>query len=229
MAGKLMAVVMATVAALMLSAAAQGTNGSDHAPATLTVGEQGDGCPSPDFRHIQDAVDAAAAGDTIVICPGTYVEGAGMPNTTALKITKDLTLRGAGADQVTIEPKSVGEMRIAADAPNLRNGHGVIVAVFGAKSDPITVNISGVTVDANGVYATAGIVYIDAQGTISRSRVTGLDIDESANGYTVPGGFRSNQWGIGIAAVTRVEPLPNAKPKPIPVRTLTIDHTRVDR
>ena len=73
-----------------------------------------------------------------------------------LTIHKDLTLRGAGADQVTIEPRSVGEKRIAADNPDLRDGLGVIVAVIGGKNNPVTVNISGVTVDANGVDATAG-------------------------------------------------------------------------
>jgi len=90
------------------------------------------------------------------------------------------------------------------------------------------VNISGVTVDANGVDATAGIVYVDAEGSISRSHLTGLDIDESANGYAVPGGFRNNAFGIGIADVTRVNPNTGNR-APIAPRTLTIDHTRVDR
>ena len=80
-----------------------------------------------------------------------------------LTISKDLTLRGAGADQVTIEPRRVGDNRIAADEPDLRDGRGVIIAVVGSKTNPVTVNISGVTVDANGVAATAGIVYIDGR------------------------------------------------------------------
>ena len=75
----------------------------------------------------------------------------------------------------------------------------MIIAAVGNKTDPVTVNISGVTLDANGVAVTAGIVYIDGQGTISRSHVTGLAIDESKNGYTVPGGFRNGPFGIGIA------------------------------
>jgi Zinc carboxypeptidase len=198
------------------------------APATLTVGKRSDTCPAPSYLRIRNAIRAAHASDTIAICPGTYAEGPGTPNSSVLTITKNLTLRGAGADQVTIEPRSVGAKRIASDHPNLRSGKGVIIAVVGHKKSPVTVNISGVTVDANGVYATAGIVYVDGQGAVSRVHVTGLDIDESANGYTVPGGFRSNPFGIGIAHVTRVKP-PKNKPKTIPVRTLTIDHTRVDR
>ncbi len=49
-------------------------------------------------------------------------KGPGTPGTSVLTIHKDLTLRGAGADQVTIEPRSVGEKRIAEDNPDIRNG-----------------------------------------------------------------------------------------------------------
>ena len=222
MARKLAVVLVAALATLMTTAAAKGSH-----PKTLTVGQQSASCPNPGYERIGDAIEDAAPGDTIAICPGTYAEGPGTPGTSVLTIHKDLTLRGAGADQVTIEPRSVGEKRIAADNPDLRDGLGVIVAVIGGKNNPVTVNISGVTVDANGVDATAGIVYIDAEGSISRSHVTGLVTDEGKNGYTVPGGFRNGPFGIGIADVTRVKPNPGNRP-PIPPRTLTIDHTRVD-
>jgi hypothetical protein len=77
------------------------------------------------------------------------------------------------------------------------------------------------------VYATAGVVFVDAQGSLNRSRVTGLALDESPNGYTVPGGFRSNAFGVGVAMVTRAKP-DDIKAKTPLTRTLTIDHTRVD-
>ncbi len=222
MARKLAVVLVAALATLITSAAAQGSH-----PKTLTVGQQSASCPNPGYQRIGDAIEDAAPGDTIAICPGTYAEGPGTPGTSVLTIHKDLTLRGAGADQVTIEPTSVGEKRIAADNPDLRDGLGVIVAVIGGKNNPVTVNISGVTIDGNGVDVTTGIVYIDAEGSISRSHVTGLVTDEGKNGYTVPGGFRNGPFGIGIADVTRVKPNPGNRP-PIPPRTLTIDHTRVD-
>ncbi len=222
MARKLAVVLVAALATLMTTAAAKGSH-----PKTLTVGQQSASCPNPGYERIGDAIEDAAPGDTIAICPGTYAEGPGTPGTSVLTIHKDLTLRGAGADQVTIEPRSVGEKRMAADNPDLRDGLGVIVAVIGGKNNPVTVNISGVTVDANGVDTTAGIVYIDAAGSISRSHVTGLVTDEGKNGYTVPGGFRNGPFGIGIADVTRVKPNAGNRP-PIPPRTLTIDHTRVD-
>src|SRR5262249_44859057 len=113
--------------------------------------------------------------------------------------------------------------------PDLRNGKGVIIAVKGDRESPITADISGVTVDANGVDATAGVVFLDANGSFNRSLVTGLDLDESANGYTVPGGFRNNAFGIGIAAVTRARPPASGTQTSLPARTITIDHTRVER
>jgi hypothetical protein len=228
MAGKLLLVVVAALTALAVTAGASSGAASNNVASTLMVGKQSASCPNPGYLRIRDAIRDAAPGDTISICPGTYAEGPGTPGTSVLTINKDLTLRGAGAELVTIEPRRVDDNRIAADDPDLRDGRGVIIAAIGNKTDPVTVNISGVTVDANGVATTAGIVYIDGQGSITRSHVTGLAVDESANGYTVPGGFRNSAFGIGIADVTRVKPTP-AKPKPFPVRTLTIDHTRVDR
>ena len=223
MARKLVLVVVAALAALTVAASARGST----SPSTLDGRQAEPELSRPGYLRIRDAIRDAAPGDTVSICPGTYAEGPGTPGTSVLTISKDLTLRGAGADQVTIEPRQVDDNRIAADDPDLRDGRGVIIAVVGNKTEPVTVNISGVTVDANGVDATAGIVYIDGQGTVSRSHVTGLVTDESKNGYTVPGGFRNGPFGIGIADVTRVKPTP-AKPKPIAARTLTIDHTRVD-
>ena len=131
MARKLALVLVAALATLTTAAVAQGSH-----PNTLTVGEPSPSCPSPGYQRIGDAIEAAAPGDTIAICPGTYAEGAGTPGTSVLTIRKDLTLRGAGADQVTIEPRSVGEKRIAADSPDLRDGLGVIVAVIGSKNNP---------------------------------------------------------------------------------------------
>lgn len=186
-------------------------------PHTLTVGN----CPGgARFSTIQSAIDAARPGDTVNICPGTYVEGSGQPDSNALTITKSLTLAGAGASQVTIKPRDNGG-QIAERNPDIRDGKGDVVAVAGTDGSPVTVNISGVTVDAAGVYATAGVVFLDAQGSIEHSRVTGLDTNESANGYQVPGGFRSNPFGYGVAQVSTAQS-PGQ-------RILTIDHTRVDR
>ena len=144
--------------------------------------DDGADCPAAKFSSIQNALFAAASGDTIAICPGTYVEGSGAVGSNGLLIIKDVNLKGAGADLVTIRPRHTTAQggQIAADSPDLRDGLGNIITVDGddtqgAPLDPtpdplarpvqrlnslrthlLTVNISGVTVDGDGVYAEAG-------------------------------------------------------------------------
>jgi hypothetical protein len=179
---------------------------------TLIVGD----CAQGDrFATIQSAIDKAHAGDTVSVCPGTYVEGNGSPGSNALTVTKSIDIVGAGAAQVTVESRDNGG-RIAEHSPDILSGTGVLLAVVGA-----TVNVSGITFDSHGVFATAGVAYVDARGSITRSTVTGVDLDESADGYLKPGGFRSNAFGFGIAHVT--------KSAGSATRVLTLDHVRVER
>lgn len=53
-----------------------------------------------EFSTIREAIDSARDGDTILIGPGTYREN--------LKITKSLTLRGAGQEKTVIEGARAG-------------------------------------------------------------------------------------------------------------------------
>lgn len=195
--------------------------------ATLSVDNDGDECPSADFSSVQDAVNAADPGDTVTLCEGTYTEGSGAPGTNALTITKDLTLKGSGADKVTIQPKrSTGSGgQIAAGSPVIRDSVGNIIAAVGGSASPITVDISGVSVRGNGVYSEVGVLYLDAQGTISRSRVTDVVTGEGSGAFSEPGGFRSNDFGWGVAHVTAAGSVPPANL----TRMLTLDRTRVDR
>jgi hypothetical protein len=199
--------------------------------ATLSVDDDGADCPAAPYTSIQSAVDAAAPGDTVTVCAGDYEEGPGTVGSNALLITKNLTLKGAGADLVHVSPKasSTAGGRIMEETPDLRNGLGDVVAVVGAPTRPLTVDISGVTVDghdadARPIAVEAGIVYLDAKGTISRSRVTNVVTSEADTAYELPGGYRGTQPGVGIVQTSATR---NAQSDG--TRTLKIELTRVDK
>ena len=69
------------------------------AKVTLVVGSDREECPKADFTRIQEAVNAAAPGSTIVVCPGTYREMVTIA-------TNDLKIIGKdGPDDVVVEGK----------------------------------------------------------------------------------------------------------------------------
>ena len=60
---------------------------------TWTVDDDLQECPTSDFIKIQDAVDAAASGDTILVYPGTYAEN--------VDIDKRLNIKSNNEPEVT--------------------------------------------------------------------------------------------------------------------------------
>ena len=132
---------------------------------------------------------------------------------------------------MTITPKSSGLAygRIMEFTPDLRNGVGDIVAVVGTPSQPLKVDISGVTVDGwdpqgRPVAVEAGILFLDAKGSVVRSHVTNVVTSEGDTAYTKAGGYRGDQPGIGIAQTT------NALYAPVDgARQLRIERTRVEK
>jgi len=196
--------------------------------ANLLVDDDKVECPAAGFTSVQAAVNAATAGDTVVICAGDYVEGSGHVGTSSVTIDKEIDIKGAGADLVSIMPKrnpSIGG-RIASGTPKLRDGLGNIVSVIaGTPLDPGEVNISGITVEGNGVFAETGIIFLDSFGSIVRSRVTDIVTSEQAGAFGIPGGFRGSNTGYGIvqttAATTPV--VGAATPRPLSIETSRVD------
>ena len=67
--------------------------------ATLVVGNDKTVCPSAQYSTIQEGVNAAATGETIEVCPGTYAE--------QVTIEKSLTLAGDNGAIVVPGPMSL--------------------------------------------------------------------------------------------------------------------------
>ena len=96
---RLVALALAlTASALVLATGAQAKKGG-HGH-TLVVapkappgpkgpgGPQGAPCEHAHFHSIQDAIHKAHPGDTVSVCAGTYVEGSGNPNSSALTMVR---------------------------------------------------------------------------------------------------------------------------------------------
>ena len=151
-------------------------------------------CPNAAYSSIQDAVDEAAAGDTIVVCPGLYQEGGTGLVANALVIDEQVTIAGAGADRVRIEPAT--DLSGQADPlKTIRDESGNVVLV---RAPAGVVNISGVTVAAGDQdeprgmkYAEAGVVFHNASGALRNSRVTDL----------VPTSTVDFSTGVGVGVV----------------------------
>lgn len=214
--------------------------------ANLYVDDNGQQCPAATFTSVQAAVNAAVMGDTVVVCDGTYSEGSGAIGTSALVIDKSISIRGAGADKVTIQPTRTSPSggQIAATSPVLRDGVGNIVSVNGTPEAPLTVNISGVTISGggdktyfdpnanppiwngefqNGVYSEAGLVFLDAGGSFNNGRITNVVVSETAAAESVPGGYRNGTLGWALAQITAATAAPSASSIPLEIKGSRFD------
>jgi pectin methylesterase-like acyl-CoA thioesterase len=79
---KMSRTIMCTALAMVFGAAAAILFGTSASAATLVAGK----CALGGYAQIQQAVDQAASGDTVQVCPGTYPE--------QVVIKKNITLIG---------------------------------------------------------------------------------------------------------------------------------------
>ncbi|RDC68462.1 hypothetical protein DLJ49_20085 [Rhodovulum sp. 12E13] len=143
--------------------------------ATLRVAQDGTG----DFATIQAAIDAASAGDTIVVAAGTYDEAVRLAG-------RDLTLRAEGA--VTIAND---------DAPYGLPITGTRIAVEGIAVEGITresisgFGATGIAIDGTDIRITDAVV--------TRCGIAGLLTLESAERVLIEGGRAADNTGAGLA------------------------------
>jgi|GEM_PF-3473310 hypothetical protein len=143
------------------------------------------------FSKIQDAVNSALAGDTILICPGTFDE--------QVAITKsDITIQGSGTALTVLQPHTVSV-----------NSAGVLdpfpIAAILLITGATNVNVKGLTVDGSladngisnppcletGYYV--GVYYRNSSGSIQSSHITNIgSATRCTSGVTVSSGFASN-------------------------------------
>ncbi len=141
---------------------------------TWIVGQTGTPCPNAQYTTVTDAVNAAAPGDVIAICPALHPE--------QLIITKPLTLRGPtvnGVSRVLLQP--------------------ALAANFGGlpfEAVIATVNTNGVTIENLAVDASnntvngctpslAAIHYYNSSGTVDHNAIFGAQL---ANPQSYGGG-----------------------------------------
>lgn len=179
--------IAALVAALSLASVAQAAKSTLWVASGAANTGTGASCSEAGYGNIQAAIGAAAKGDTIEVCPGTYSE--------QLTVTRSLTIVPAdGAGTVTVAlPASPAASTTACDAAGAAEGGGT-------PEDEISVcttgkvTISDITVEAKWPAGTCDDnIYGILVGGGATLKATGVDVD-AAGADPING----CQGGIGI-------------------------------
>jgi len=212
------ALVVGLVAGALVAAVVAGETPAQAAPVArtgLTVAPAGDASPCArhaGFTSIQSAVDAAVAGETISICPGTYQEYVFIPSTLG-----HLTLKGKGGIpgpgpvtapviEFPTTPNTTALTALHADSLVTVDG-ATGVSIDGLQiAGPFT--DTGCEGDASGHYG----VYVGGggQATLTHDYVTGVHVADLSlggcqDGFGIGAGnsfFFSHSYAPDAGAVT---------------------------
>jgi parallel beta-helix repeat protein len=163
-------------------------------PPILRVGPPGSGV----YESIQEAVDEAAGGSTILVEAGTYVE--------RVDVSKSLTIVGSGPDTVVEYPASgpsdsavitvrdVSGLRIEALAVRASQPDVDGIRVRDATAVVLrSIVASGNTEDGVDVRRSSGIEI--SSGTFERNGGDGIQVDEASSGITIASSRAA--WNVG--------------------------------
>jgi hypothetical protein len=151
---------------------------------TLTVGKPNTPCPTPGYTTITDAINAAASGDTIEVCPALYPE--------QLTIMKPITIRGigqSGVGRVLIQPTGI--------SPDISLTYASVIMVLYTQN----VSLVNLTVDASANKISgcspllSGIHFYDSSGTVDSVTTTGTSLGNQTSCTTL---FPGNGFGVEI-------------------------------
>ncbi|AMV30541.1 Cadherin domain protein [Pirellula sp. SH-Sr6A] len=162
------------------------------------------------FDSIQSAIDAANAGDIILIAPGTFVED--------VNVTKaGVTVKGAGSDattvsgaiggavatiQVSASNVTIEDVRITREGNNTTdwNNSGLNsagVAVIGTAISGMTVRRTLIVGNRTGIDINNTSGHTIVNNTITNNR-TGMILRNQTNNLTVESNFITNNWTSGV-------------------------------
>lgn len=172
-----------------------------HAQSTFVVDDDGQGTATncnagaPAFSSIQAAVNAAASGDTIFICPGTY-------NEQVVVTTSNLTIRGVSAGSTVLRPTVVVQNTFRL---NNNRPAAPILLIDGVGGVTVTnLTIDGSLADSGtGIFSCgrvpvySGIYYRNSSGSVDTTHVTNI---KSATSCTFAILVETNQSGVGGVA-----------------------------
>jgi hypothetical protein len=147
------------------------SNATSHEKSMTTYGDGGYrwGCKNAPYSTITAGVASASAGDTVVVCPGTYTED--------VVITKAITLKG---DHATI------------DATGLNNGVQVVTSGVTVKGFKITKAVGeGILVGVDSL-SDPQVPFLISQGLVlSHVAVLNNYVLDDNTGFSGPGGSTS--------------------------------------
>jgi nitrous oxidase accessory protein NosD len=161
--------------------------------ATLTVGQPNTACPNAQYSTITAAVNAAAPGDVIEICPALYPE--------QLIITKPLTLRGVPTNV------NIGKYLPCCNAVKRVLLQPTLQDLMGLPFEAVitVMNTAGVTIDnlafdasqntvASCDIALSAVHFYNASGLLKNSAVFGAQLPNPQNCST----FFGNGFGVAV-------------------------------